>query len=31
MLSDLKSAGLTRSAIIGNVIPAKEKLLYLTE
>jgi selenide,water dikinase len=31
MLSDLISAGLTRSAIIGNVIPAKEKLLYLTE
>jgi selenide, water dikinase len=31
MLVDLKAVGLSRSAIIGNVIPAKEKLLYLAD
>jgi selenide, water dikinase len=31
MLSDLKSAGLRSSAIIGTVTAQKEKLLYLTE
>jgi selenide,water dikinase len=30
MLSELKSAGLNMSAIIGNVTTRKEKLLYLS-
>lgn len=31
MLAELRSVGLTQSSIIGNVIPSKEKLLYLTD